>query len=461
MSRSVRRNVMLLLVLALVASACGVFGDGDGDVGLTITADFQRTFNLFEGSRVRMAGIDIGSIEQVEVDEGADSVHVTMGLDPGAQVPAEAGAVVIQGALLGERYVQLTPTYDGGPTLEDGAHIPMDRTAVPVEFEEAFESLEAMLEGLDRQEVARLVTNLAETLDGQGDELGQTIDDVRDMIVALRQSDEQLVEMARTLSDLNATVATRADAMAQQFVDMNTVAEALASERADLDRALNALLRMARTVGDTVAAHRGNLTEDVATLTRLARTIDRNHEHYADFIKGQAELFRHTARGLAPRERNWAYVRNHYDAVPELIADRLTQRLIGVCLRLEIEECSSDEFWSGELPEGICLPPAVPCPEEEQEGEGEEGDGGDGGDEEGLEDIVPMSEALHEVFQNNPELRERLAEDRAGALLELERELGEDLDGDGVVASSEGDDDAAEERLEPSTRGFIGPGGAR
>lgn len=422
------RSVALVAVLAGTLGACAVFGGSSEDEHIAITADFERTFNLFQGSRVRVVGVDSGKITKVDVERGSDRVRVEIELHKDVEVPADAGAVIVQSALLGERYVQLAPAYEGGPKMEDGAHIPLERTSVPVEFEEAFDSLESFLEGLDRDEVARLVTNLADVLDGQGESLGETIDSVRDVIVALRQSDEDLVRLARTLSDLNATVATRADAMAQQFVDLNTVAEALSSERADLDRALNSLLRMVRTVGDTVATHRGNLTEDISTITRLGRTIDRNHEHYADFIKGQAELFRHTSRGLHAQERNWTYVRNHYDAVPELIADRLSQRLVGLCLRLEIEDCAEESFWTQRMPTRMCMPPVVPCPTEE----------------EGDEDVRSVTESLHEALQDVPELVERLSDDRE-ELLDDELGTGQ-LDAEVIGA------------LSPE---YVGPGGAR
>ena len=44
---------------------------------------------------------------------------------------ATEAAAVVPMSLLGERYIQLFPSYQGGPSLADGAIIPESRTAVP------------------------------------------------------------------------------------------------------------------------------------------------------------------------------------------------------------------------------------------------------------------------------------------------------------------------------------------
>jgi phospholipid/cholesterol/gamma-HCH transport system substrate-binding protein len=399
------RILALVTVLTLVASGCGAVG---GNSGTSFEAEFERAFNLFEGGEVRVLGVEAGSIDEVIVEPGSDRVRVRMTLEPDIEVPADAQAVAIQGALLGERYIQIHPAHTEGPTLEDGDVIPLARTQVPTEFEEAFESLNETLEALDEDEVARLVTNLADTLDGQGEPLGETLEAVRDMITALRQSDTDLVRLARTLGDLNEGIADRADAMGQQFADLGVVAESLASDRADLDRTIDSLLRMIRVLGDVVETHRDNLTADLDTLTSVGRTIERNLDQYAIFLQGQAELFRHAER-IIPFDRNWLPVVNHTtEGIEDKLLDRLSQRLVGLCLRLDVAECATLDFWAGLLEgevlgddETLCLEPLVPCPED---GDGDTQDAGD-------ESFVPFGEALERSFERVPELGERLQQD--------------------------------------------------
>jgi phospholipid/cholesterol/gamma-HCH transport system substrate-binding protein len=109
---------LALAGVALILPACSN-GPGGGKV---ITADFARGTGLYPGSPVRILGIDIGRI--TDVDNVAGRVRVRMQLDEGAKVPAAARATIVPLTLLGERYVQLGPAWRSGPQIADGAHIP-------------------------------------------------------------------------------------------------------------------------------------------------------------------------------------------------------------------------------------------------------------------------------------------------------------------------------------------------
>jgi hypothetical protein len=195
---------------------------------------------------------------------------------------------------------------------------------------------------------------------------------------------------------------TRAEEIAKQYSDLGRLAESLASERAGLQGTLESLNRMAFQVGDLLETHRPTVEEDLETITRVTRTLERNLDLWPRYLEGQAEVYRHAKR-VAPPERNWGYTRNHYDAIPVLIGHRVQQRLVGLCLRLEIEECADPEFWAEGGSDELCLPPLVPCP---------------GDDEDGM---ASVADELERAFEEVPELEERLRE-------EDERDLGDALD---------------------------------
>ena len=65
-------------------------------------------------------------------------------LDDDYDIPADADAVVLAPSLVSDRYVQFAPVYDGGPTMEDGAEVPLDRTATPVELDQVYGALDEL-----------------------------------------------------------------------------------------------------------------------------------------------------------------------------------------------------------------------------------------------------------------------------------------------------------------------------
>ena len=162
------RAAALLVAVALVASACS----GD-DGGSTHTAHFSRAVQVFPGVKVKVLGVDVGQVTDVENVRG--SVAVRFRLDEDVKVPADVNATLVPVSLLGERYLQLFPAYEGGPTLDDGSTIPLARTSVPAEGDELLRALQDYLGELDGDTVEEFVTNAAVVLEGKGERLNELI----------------------------------------------------------------------------------------------------------------------------------------------------------------------------------------------------------------------------------------------------------------------------------------------
>ena len=414
----------LLGALALLLTGCGLLG-GNGDY--TVTAELSRSYNLFPGSPVRVVGIDVGTIADVQVPEGGQTVQVTMRIDGDVDLPQDATATVVPEALLGERYIQL-PAYEDGDRLEDGDVIPLERTEVPAEFDEVLESLNQFVGGLDEDEVARFVSNFAETFDGQGEQLGRTIDQAHEAIGVLKDNDEELVALVSRLADLNATLATRDQQLGAIIRDFDTLATSLVDDRQDIDAALGGLVRVTRELAELLETNRETLEQDIGTLTRVGRTAQRNLDYVSIGVLHSAELFRHAER-VIERDRNMIPLQNQTGELIPQLTESIVFRLEGLCLQagLPEDECSV-ELIEGLLGGDVCLPPFIPCP-----GNGE---------------AAPLEDALTQLMAQDPELGQALldqmAEEQARRreqqeTADDEEALTDDLDGEVDGSLDEGD----------------------
>lgn len=401
------RRLVVTAVLALLASACGVLGIGGGGT-YRIEVELARSYNLFPGSPVRVLGIDVGQIRDLKVTPDDDVVVAELVIDDDVRIPADASARVVVASLLGERYIQLEPPYTGGPAMEPGGRIPVERTDVPAEFDEVLESLNRFVGGLDADEFGRLIHNLSVVLEGQGERLGRTIDQAQQAVAVLRDNGEELVRLASRLADLNATLSTRDRALGQLIEDWNTVARALAEERTDIDAALSGLVRLTTQLAEVLETHRERLEADIRALTRVGRTVDRNLDQISLLILSGAELFRHAER-VFDFERNWLPLVNHSEELGNEIAETIGDRLEGVCLNLGLpaEDCAQIPLLVG-AGGPLCLPPLLAC---------------DGA-------TRPLSEAVADVLAAIPELADAATEldTPLGALLRGEQPDLEPLD---------------------------------
>lgn len=236
-----------------------------------VTAFFTETVGLYPGSDVRVLGIPIGTIDDV-VPLG-DKVRVEMSIDDDYDVPADADAIVLAPSLVSDRYVQFSPVYDGGPKMEDGAEVPLERTAIPVELDAVYGALDELSDALGPNgankdgALSDLVDVGAANLEGNGEALNRTLTGFSQAVETLSENRDDLFSSLDNLQTFTTALAT-IDAQVGQFNDnMAAVSELLANEREDLQAAI-ALLSDA--LGDVAGFVRDNTTLLTTNVNRLA-----------------------------------------------------------------------------------------------------------------------------------------------------------------------------------------------
>ena len=96
-SRDLGRGVAIACVLALfVALALWYLLSGAG--GRRITTYFGSTVGLYAGNEVRVLGVAVGTVEEVEPQ--GDQVRVELLVDEDVPIPVDASAVVVAPSLV-------------------------------------------------------------------------------------------------------------------------------------------------------------------------------------------------------------------------------------------------------------------------------------------------------------------------------------------------------------------------
>src|SRR6202042_3383191 len=131
-----RLTTLAAVVLAGLLVAGRAFGVRQIFFGpKTITAYFPSATAIYPDDQVRVSGVKVGTIKSIEPQ--GTKAKMTLHVDHDVPVPADAKAVIVAQNLVAARYVQLAPAYrNSGPKMADGAVIGVDRTAVPVEWDE-------------------------------------------------------------------------------------------------------------------------------------------------------------------------------------------------------------------------------------------------------------------------------------------------------------------------------------
>jgi phospholipid/cholesterol/gamma-HCH transport system substrate-binding protein len=327
-----RLGAIAVTVAAFLGAGAGLSACG-GPGSYSFSAVFASGQNLFPGSRVQVLGLGEGSVTSV-TPQGKEVV-VEMKLPDADPLPAKVTAALVAPELLGQRSVDLEPAYTGGPRLAPGSTIPESRTSVPVETNQILHEVTNYLKALQPVNVHNAVSNLAQDLNGQGQALGDLIDNAAGTIQLLAQKGNELGQLNGTLAHLTSVLDTRTTQIETLISDYDVVAGVVAQDRDQLDGAIAALSDATNQLAAIINPNVSGLKSDLATLTTVGRTIDRNLSSIDLGLSSSVALFAGAQRAYDPSQ-HWLALNNQSPpgTSTSVLADDLRDRLAGVCRRL-------------------------------------------------------------------------------------------------------------------------------
>ena len=275
-SRYPKIALAVALVAILIAGIVAVNGMVDTANRTRITAYFVNTNGLFVGDEVRILGVPVGKIDTIEPQP--ERAKVTFFVDDQYKVPANVNAVIMSPSLVPVRAIQLTPVYTGGPQMRDGAVIPQERTAVPVEFDDFRQQLQRLADTLQPTRPGGLSTlgsfidTAASNLRGQGPSIRDTVIKLSQAFSALGDKSTDLFSTFKNLSILVSALQSSQDLLRQLNGNLAAVTGLLSN---DPDEVGNAVTSINGVVGDLksfLAENRetlGTTSDKLASVTQL------------------------------------------------------------------------------------------------------------------------------------------------------------------------------------------------
>jgi phospholipid/cholesterol/gamma-HCH transport system substrate-binding protein len=216
----------------------------------TVVAYFPEALALYPGDKVQIMGVRVGSIDKIE--PAGDKMKVTFHYESKYKVPANASASILNPSLVASRNIQLSPPYTGGPVMGDNAVIPIERTQVPVEWDELRNSLNRILTQLGptpeqpKGPFGDVIESFANGLAGKGKQINETLNSLSEALTTLNAGRGDFFAVVKSLA-LFVNALYKSD---QQFVALNN----------DLARFTNSFTKSDHELADALQNLQGLLT---------------------------------------------------------------------------------------------------------------------------------------------------------------------------------------------------------
>lgn len=237
------------LVVVLTAGVLLVFRMNGPAARTSVTAYFENSNGLFVGDDVLILGVPVGKVKQIEPQP--ERAKVTFWVGTQYKVPADVTAAILSPQLVTGRAIQLTPPYESGPQLPDGAVVPIERTAVPVSWDDFRVQLEKLTRTLQPQgpggtsALGNFINTAADNLRGEGanirdamvklsktvttlsdhkDDVFSTLTNLSTLVSALHDSTDVLSTLNHNLAAVSALLADSPDEVGQVIADLSALA---------------------------------------------------------------------------------------------------------------------------------------------------------------------------------------------------------------------------------------------
>ena len=295
MSRVPLAPLVKFLAFALVTTMATVV------LGLTIanaqsgdrtvySARFEDVTGLQRGDDVRIAGVVVGSVKDVEVVDRR-MAQVDFEIDSTVRMPGTTRAAVLYKNLIGQRFVGLSQ--DEGPcdpaapqALAAGAVISEKCTRKPLNLTELFNGFQPLFEALDPEQVNTLANEIIQVLQGQGGTIDSLLSSTASLTKTLADKDQVIGELIDNLNGVLDTVTSRNDQLNDLVTSLRDLVSGLAEDREPIGNAIASIGDLAQTTGSLLEEGRPALQADIAALGDLADQLDQGEpviEHYLQF----------------------------------------------------------------------------------------------------------------------------------------------------------------------------------
>ncbi len=257
--------IVSLLVTGMLVAIMGGFGLGSQK---EYKAVFSSASELAAGDDVRIAGIIVGQVKDVEIHR-RNQAMVTFKVKEDVPVTQRTEANIRFLNLIGDRYMSLTQGKDGAPRLADGATIPVDRTEPSLNLTELFAGFQPLFSALRPEDVNKLSLNLVRVLQGEGGTVQELLANTASLTNSLADRDELIGEVITNLSTLMGTVDDHHEELDDLLVNMKSWFGDLSKDRQEIGSSLESISDLTQEVADLLTESRPLLKEDVAQLRRL------------------------------------------------------------------------------------------------------------------------------------------------------------------------------------------------
>ena len=264
--------VVTTMATAILAVTIGNVSFGDSK---EYRAEFVDATGMVEGDDVRVAGVKVGTVKEIEVVE-RNRALVTFDVDPTVPVRQSTHAAIRYRNLVGQRYISLTDQVGDTARMKEGETIPLTRTSPALDLTVLFNGFKPLFQALSPTDINQLSFEIVQVFQGEGGTLESLLGHTASLTSTLAERDEVISSLITNLDQVLDHLADRDEQLSQLIVNYKTLVKGLKNDREAILGSLEDISALSAETAGLVSGIEDPFVEDIAQLRRFATNVNRN-----------------------------------------------------------------------------------------------------------------------------------------------------------------------------------------
>ncbi len=235
MTNESKLGLFVTLGLIAVAVTIVLLGNFDFKSKYTVNAYFDNASGLPKKSKVKIAGVDVGNIKKIVLENGQAKIVLNISSD--VKLYSDATARIVAMGIIGTKYIEVIPGTAANPLLPDGGNINTaesrsveDMIASVVDKvnkvlgdvssginQDFFKNLSDTVKNLKKvsktiadkeKEISQIITNFNKFSGDLAEVTNQNKQDIRDIVLEIKKVSKQLDEFMTKINSGKGTIGT-------------------------------------------------------------------------------------------------------------------------------------------------------------------------------------------------------------------------------------------------------------
>ncbi|CAA0131944.1 Uncharacterised protein [Mycolicibacterium vanbaalenii] len=293
---ALRLGVFLAVCLLGVFALFAVFGQMRfGEETNRFRAEFLSVTGLETNDFVRIAGVEVGKVEKVQIQPDTTAL-VEFTADDSVVLTEGSRAVIRYDDLIGGRYLALEEGAGGTQRLNAGDTIPLARTSPALDLDALIGGFRPLFQALDPDQINALSGQLITALQGQGGTINSFLAQTAALTSTLADRDQLIGEVILNLNSVLGSLGDQSDQFGKAVSSLSELVEALESRGEEISSGLAYTNAAAGSITDLLAEARPPLQKVVQETDRTAGIVVADADYFDNLLNTLPDAYQALAR---------------------------------------------------------------------------------------------------------------------------------------------------------------------